>query len=245
MKRKLRKRDKINTSSYFPPFLEGFNTNKPRTEITDINFELVTPTTLDLIKKVSHSDETPNTTINRVLENYLILIELVKVYQMLFYDALKNQTHERLEELKPDFMGKFLGYNACFGDEMDEIIGKEIRPQRYEKMIKTQLKQKKVRLPLISNELVLPALEIISYQDVLDTLVKEGIIPASFLKNLTPKTEYGLLASTVYRGTMKLMEAELRKLIDEERLKIPPQSLTELFSRISRMGEILEKPSIS
>lgn len=236
----------IKINAFISPFLEDFNTKRPKTLITDINLEVVTTPTLKLIKKVSLEGETTNTTVNRVIENYMVLIELTKVYQMLFYDALKNQTHERLEILKPACISRFLGYNDWFGNELDRIIGKEIKPTQYEKIVKAQLKNRKEKLPIVSNEIVLPALEHISYQDVLNILVKEGVIAHSFLKNLTPKTEYGILASTVYRGTMKLIEAELRKIIDEERLKIPPQNLTELFSRIKRMGKILEKqPSFS
>lgn len=236
MKKNEEKKKKIKNNVFIPPFLEGFNVKKIKTPINDINLEVMTTPALKLIEKVSFDDETTSETIIRIIENYLLLISLAKVYQMLFYDVQEHKTVPKMERLKKVLMRRFSGYNTSFLKELDEKIASEIFPSHYERMKRVSMKEEKQGKPIISNNLILPALENISYENVLSTMVERGIFPPEFIKNLTPKNEYGLLAVTIYRATMQLIEAELRLLIETERLKIPPESLNEFFSRLTKFA---------
>lgn len=225
---------KIKINVFIPPFLEGFNVKKIKTPIHDINLEVVTTPTLKLLEKVSFENETKSETITRIVENYLLLISLTKVYQLLFYDSLQYQTTSRSEKLKPRFMERLSGMNTHFLEDLDKLIGEETEITLYHKVLRTIIKEPKDKIPTISNEIILPALSNISYENVLEKMVQDGVLPPELIKNLAPKNEFGLLAITIYKGTMQLIEAELRTLIETERLKIPPESLDELFSQMAK-----------
>jgi len=239
MKRKLETKNKVKTDVYFPPFLKDFNPKKINFNFNNLVLEVISSPALKLLEKVSFDNETTSETIVRIVENYLLLISLAKIYQMIFYDALEHKTHSRLIKVKPDFIKRFSGYNTPFIHELDELLANEIENVRYQKMIKIKVEKKQEKIPIVSNDLVLPVLNDISYDRVLLKMVEEGVFPAKFIKNLSPKNEYGLLAITTYKATMKLIEAELRKMISQERLKMPPKSFDEFLSRLVEVGENL------
>ena len=92
---------------------------------------------------------------------------------------------------------------------------------------------------LVSNELILPALNHASYQNVLQKLVEDDIFTGKIIENLNSNSEHGLLAITIYKATMAVVERDMRKLIKEELLKAPPKSIEELYTRMSTLGESL------
>lgn len=239
MKEKNEKESKFHPTTYYPPFLEGFNLKERKTSVSDINLEVITSEALKLIKKVSQKGETSSDTVARVVENYLMLIGLGKVYQLLFYDALKNQTTSRLESMKKEFISRVNGNNKHLVGEIDDLISKEIRPLQYERFIHLPDKQPKPVVPMVSEKQLLPALKTITYDDILEKLIQENVFTLSDLPQLEPSTEFGFLASTVYKATMSLVEAEFKALLDTEQLKFYPQSLDDLYSRIKRMGTFL------
>jgi len=239
MKRKDIKNEKFDINVHFPPFLEGFNLKEEKNKNKHSENIAVDSYAVELLKRVMFDNESFNTTITRVVENYLLLIELVKTYKTLVFDALKYGTYKRLEKVKPKLMLNFLGYNIKIAEELDKTISKELSFERQDYLTYYDLGTFK-DTPLISNDLVLPALGRVTYQDVLNTLVEQGFIAKPTLERLKPKTEYGLIASTIYKTTMALVEAEISEMIAKERIKVKPQNDEDLLSRISRLGEILE-----
>lgn len=242
---------KIKTNSYFPPFLKGFNKKKNLTASKDINFAVLSTPVLNLLQKVSEKEETASETVLRVIENYLLLINLNKVYNLLFYDALQYKTHTRLEKMKEMYMRRLSGYNLDFMKELDILIGDEIPSNKKQDILiddelpigkeralfRKQLEQKKPELPIVSNEIILPALNQVSYQSILRKLVEDGIFTGKIVENLNSNSEHGLLAITIYKATMSIVEMEIRKLIKEELFKAPPKNIEELYDRLAKLGE--------
>jgi len=234
---KEKKIQKVKVNSYFPPFLEGFNTKKIKTTFDDINLEVVSIPALKLLEKIANEKETLSETIIRLVENYLLLINLSKIYNILFYDALQHQTHSRLEKMKTVYTKRLSGYNADFIEQLDVLIGDELPSGKEQAMFRKQLEKSSTDKPIVSNEIILPALNHVSYQDVLQRTVTDGIFPSNILKKLNSKSELGLLTITIYKTTMVLIEDEIRKIIESERLKVPAENIEELYARMGKLSE--------
>lgn len=235
MKKETNTKKKVQTNVFFPPFLENFNVKKIVTKGEKKEPILLLSPALKMVKKISFKSETTSETIIRLVENYLLLIITVKTYHMLFTDAVKERSFHRIEKLKPKFIRRYAGMNEPFVNELEKVIDLELKIAKWGHY-KYPVRGTESDMPYVSNENILPTLENVSFKDTIQKLVDTGVFPPQFVKKLSPRTEHGLLALTVYKATMQLVETELRKMIEEERLKIPPQSLDEFFSRLLKIG---------
>jgi len=205
--------------------LDGFNRKKfdGRVKISrDILQERLEMTKLD--------DELRHETIIRVMENYILLIHLVKAYKLILKDARYHRTTTRFEQALPLALRKLGGTsNADITLILDQLIEDDM-PNGHVFI----RHPRKLPYPVLELDKLLGVLESVNYDSVLDELVKQKTILPNQLDQLDPDTTVGNLALQIFHATLFLIEQKQRELLDTEEAPYPPKSRDQLYSRLKK-----------
>lgn len=194
-----------------------------------------------LLNLIKFTGEKDNDTFIRVMENYLGLISLVKIYKLMIKDAKYWRTTTRFEQCFGHASYKVDYQNKQYLIDLDEAMQKEM-PKKFggkeERVIFQNLKRRAFAVLELDKLLVL--LEGLNYDDIVNQLVAAKVINNDSTNQLDPDTPFGTIALQIFHATLTLLEQSIREYVGKEEEYCPPQNMGQLFDRLNKKFEELD-----